>query len=343
MPSATPRRQAGQADRLAGHRGKRNGSRRTLPETTRGSRSSVWSNLGLSIVGLALGVLALEAALRVAALVVARRSGAASVAAEATGTPILALGDSNTFGLYVGQQRAYPHELEVRWNEGTPDHAIHVVNAGYPGNSSSSVRQQLGTWLATHRPALVTVMIGGNDWWREPEPPDGAALDTCIRRASAPPDADAPQPHREWRVVRMLRLLGQWLPMPVQQFLHGPPPARKGSIEGWPAELAANLRIIVNCIRHAGGRPVLLTYPSRFGPYGLANISIRSVAISESVRLVDLARLVGERCPRAQCVYLYEPPDQHPTVEGHAWIGEILAAELAGEVEPSSVRRTGAH
>jgi lysophospholipase L1-like esterase len=307
-----------------------------LRETTRGPGSRLWSNLGLLILGLALGVLVLEVVMRLAALVVERRSGGASPVA--TGTPVLALGDSNTFGLYVGKQRAYPHELEVRWNEAAPDRAIHVVNAGYPGNSSSSVCRQLGTLLAVHRPAVVTVMIGGNDWWREPEPLEDDAVDACVRRALAPPDIVAPQPRREWRVVRMLRLLAQWLPVPVQQFLHERPSARGGGDGAWSAELGVNLHMIVACIRHAGSRPVLLTYPSRFGPYGFANRTIRSIAAAESAHLVDLARIVGERCPRSQCVYLFAPPDQHPTVEGHAWIGEILAGALADEVQPTGTQ-----
>jgi lysophospholipase L1-like esterase len=309
-----------------------------LPDTTRGARSRLWSNLALVVFGLAAGVLVLEGALRIAALVVERRNAAAPGATTEARLPILALGDSNTYGLYVGKQRAYPHELEVRWNEAMPDRAIHVVNAGYPGNSSSSVRRQLGSLLATHRPAIVTVMIGGNDWWREPEPADDASVDACVRRALAPPDPAAPQPHREWRVVRMLRLLGQWLPLPVQQFLGERPPTRDGFDAAWSAELGVNLRMIVACIRHARGRPVLLTYPSHLGPYGFANRVIRSIAIAESVQLIDLARIVGERCPGSQCVYLFPPPDQHPTVEGHAWIGEILAGALANEVQPAGTR-----
>lgn len=249
-----------------------------MPETTRGSRSRLWSNLGLSIVGLALGVLALEAALRVAALVVERRNSAAPLETVQPALPVLALGDSNTFGLYVGQRRAYPHELELRWNEATPNRPIQVVNAGYPGNSSFSVRRQLGTLLAAYRPAIVTVMIGGNDWWRESEPLDDASLDACVRRAMAPPDPNAPPPHREWRVVRMLRLLGQWLPMPAGQFLRERPPTRHAADAASSAELGANLRMMAACVRHAGGRPVLLTYPSHFGPYGFANRAIRSVA-----------------------------------------------------------------
>ena len=45
--------------------------------------------------GLVVGVLVLEAALRLASLVIERRSGDASATANATGTPILAVGDGD--------------------------------------------------------------------------------------------------------------------------------------------------------------------------------------------------------------------------------------------------------
>jgi hypothetical protein len=68
----------------------------------------------------------------------------------------------------------------------------------------------------------------------------------------------------------------------------------------------------------------------------MANRTIRSVAMSEGVQLIDVARIVGARCPESRCEYLFPPPDQHPTVEGHAWIGEILAAQLAGAIDSAT-------
>lgn len=80
-------------------------------------------------------------------------------AALPAGTPVLALGDSITFGTGAGTGASYPSVLAglTGWK---------VVNAGVPGDTSAGALARLPELLQEHAPALVLVSIGGNDFLR---------------------------------------------------------------------------------------------------------------------------------------------------------------------------------
>jgi acyl-CoA hydrolase len=82
-----------------------------------------------------------------------------SNAALPAGTTVLALGDSLTFGTGADAATAYPAQLATMtsWN---------VVNAGVPGDTAAMALSRLPALLAEHRPQLVIVSIGGNDFLR---------------------------------------------------------------------------------------------------------------------------------------------------------------------------------
>lgn len=106
-------------------------------------------------------------------------SAAAPVPAGAT---VLALGDSITFGTGAEASAAYPAQLAAltRWN---------VINGGVPGDTAAQALDRLPALLAAHKPALVIVSVGGNDFLRRlPEPDTVAAL---RRIASLARDAGA--------------------------------------------------------------------------------------------------------------------------------------------------------
>jgi lysophospholipase L1-like esterase len=75
------------------------------------------------------------------------------------GATVLALGDSITAGLGAEPGADYPAQLAAltRWN---------VVNGGVSGDTSAQALQRLPALLAAHRPALVIVSVGGNDFLR---------------------------------------------------------------------------------------------------------------------------------------------------------------------------------
>ena len=75
------------------------------------------------------------------------------------GATVLALGDSLTSGVGASADTAYPTLLAARtgWN---------VINAGVSGNTSAQALERLPALLQEHRPTLVIVSIGGNDFLR---------------------------------------------------------------------------------------------------------------------------------------------------------------------------------
>src|SRR5262245_27510441 len=93
-------------------------------------------HLGLVCFGFAVGLLLLEGGLRVAGFAARRYYGLEPPRLPSGRARILSLGDSNTFGLWVGKIRAYPHLLEGRWNARSDRPPVEVINAGYPGNTS---------------------------------------------------------------------------------------------------------------------------------------------------------------------------------------------------------------
>jgi lysophospholipase L1-like esterase len=78
----------------------------------------------------------------------------------ARGSTVLALGDSLTFGTGAPAASAYPARLAelTGWK---------VVNGGVPGDVSAQARARLPQLLAEHRPKLVLLSIGGNDFLRQ--------------------------------------------------------------------------------------------------------------------------------------------------------------------------------
>ena len=93
------------------------------------------------------------------------------------GSTVLALGDSLTFGTGATPETAYPAVLAVATGWA-------VVNAGIPGHTAAQALERLPGLLETHRPALVLVSIGGNDFLRrQPEDATRAAIERICERA----------------------------------------------------------------------------------------------------------------------------------------------------------------
>ncbi len=93
------------------------------------------------------------------------------------GSVVLALGDSLTFGTGATQDTSYPAVLAQLsgWK---------VVNAGVPGETAAQGCARLPDLVDEHRPRLVLILLGGNDFLRQlPDRGIEESLRTCIRDA----------------------------------------------------------------------------------------------------------------------------------------------------------------
>jgi acyl-CoA thioesterase I len=92
------------------------------------------------------------------------------------GSVVLALGDSLTFGTGASPDAAYPAVLGrlTGWN---------VVNAGVPGHTAAQALERTPALLDEHKPALVLLSIGGNDFLRRQD--EGATKATIERTLRA--------------------------------------------------------------------------------------------------------------------------------------------------------------
>jgi len=73
---------------------------------------------------------------------------------------ILAFGDSLTYGTGASRDKAYPAVLEKITG-------LKVINAGIPGEVSSSGLARLPSLLSQHNPSLIIICHGGNDILRK--------------------------------------------------------------------------------------------------------------------------------------------------------------------------------
>ena len=81
------------------------------------------------------------------------------LAALPPGASVLAFGDSVTFGTGAAAGEDWPTLLAARtgWR---------IVNAGVPGDTAEAAKARLKPLLDAHRPQLVILEIGGNDFLR---------------------------------------------------------------------------------------------------------------------------------------------------------------------------------
>ena len=98
-------------------------------------------------------------ALSAAAALLAACGRAPKLARLPAGSTVLAFGDSVTFGTGAAPGEDWPARLAALsgWR---------IVNAGVPGDTAEAGRQRIAALLEEHRPALVIVEIGGNDFLR---------------------------------------------------------------------------------------------------------------------------------------------------------------------------------
>ncbi len=305
-------------------------------------RSEWVARIALVPLGLLLTVALVELLLQAGALVVRGGRSELSTSWVGGGRRVLCLGDSNTYGVWLGdrEREAYPPQLESLWNERHPEAPVEVLNAGYPGTNSSLIVRELPGMIEAFAPDLVIVMVGVNDFWTEPvpleeDPKAGAA--ELLRRHS--------------RVFRLFLLLRRRLePAEVEVLVEsgglgrgeGQGVVRFGDAEfamGWreqgrvrtlaALDLEENLGRLVERARRGNVELVLMTYPSSRRNYGTANAAIRAAAEGKGARLVELDLVFAPLCPEEECPdWLFR--DHHPRASGYRRVAETLV-DVLGE------------
>lgn len=289
------------------------------------------------IASFAIYLVALEIFLQAAAWMALRTGGDVLPEWLVGRQRILCVGDSNTYGLFLEREEAYPQQLEAIWNGARRRPEIQVLNAGFPGQNSSHVLRDFPRLLDATTPDLVLLLIGANDYWTRPvtagEPGSGGWVQRLGRRS------------RVAGLLHMLRSAGRADELIVTLDPRGEGErtgtARVGDVEfelGWRegaidlgagVGLERNLRALVARARERGSEIALLSYASRGWFYGPANAVARRVAAATGAPLIDVTPVFEAACPRGGCRELFFP-DGHPTAEGYRLVAERVARFLEG-------------
>lgn len=254
----------------------------------------------------------------------------------------LALGDSNTYGLYVEREESFPSVLERLWLEDPGLPQIQMINLGFPGTNSTTVRNQLPALLERLKPERVLVLVGVNDIWTIHEP------------SAERPRTDQGLERLLWRWSRLFRLffmLRRNVEMPELGDEYTPEsplgfeqrrvdveiagesvelgftPRESGADEDWPRLLSNNLSAIAEMTTAAGVGLSVLTYASGERHYGRTNAVLRAWARESGSSLIDPTPAFSQRCPRGRCDLLLA--DRHPSASGHALFARIVFDALS--------------
>lgn len=300
----------------------------------------------LVLGGILAAIVMLEILLQAGAVYFAATGREAPVSVATGDYRILCLGDSNTYGLYLKREEAYPQQLEVLWNQSGRLPKGKVFNLGFPGTNSSKLLSQFPDMLDTFQPDLVIIMVGVNDFWTSPvsfEAPRDLRYRArwFLQRHS-----------RAYKLFYMLRRRSEMAELEVVKNnpdgvrMMGSGTARFGGREfalGWKKavqgelglhslqDLEDNISTLSDYARDFGAELILMTYASRYKAYPVANKIIRKAAARTGRPLVDLTAVFERICPREECPEMLFP-DHHPRAAGHRVIAKTIVGTRLAEL-----------
>lgn len=315
----------------------------------------------------AIAVLLVEGVLQGAALVIHLAGRRPDAGWSSEGLRLLALGDSNTYGIYLDEEDSYPSQLQALWNEDPGSSGpIEVLNFGYPGNSTDAILADYRRTLTVLEPDVVLFLAGANDYWARPVD----RTETGEKRFSTVSFlARYSRLYRLWQIAQGAGESGAPESMTAPNFRD--PSVRleieRRGITDWLRDNGEEGRAFVSETRRHGGEtfafgfragdaPVprdeterrldanldelhaisntfatvvlTLTYPSNAGLYRLANGAIRRAARAGGWNVIDLAAVFRERCAGDPACPRFLLPDGHPTARGYALVAEVLRDEI---------------
>ena len=273
---------------------------------------------------------------------------------------IVAIGDSCTYG-GGSDTDSYPALLAARLRlRAGPGKRYEVVNAGISGLNSELALRRLRTRVLPLAPDVVTLYIGWNDLMKF------NPLSQVAQGQDAPWSGVARALDDLWLVKGLRKLLFFYLRGYLVQPATGPE-SRSGRFAGFrPTVYERNLVEMIDSVRSAGARPLLVTLPTVVradmslsdlrrahvmfpyfrSAYGVGdfldllaayNQTVRSLAKQQNVALVDLA----QHFEALDDITLYFFDTMHPDTRGREQIAELLLAGLdrAGLLAPEHEAR----
>ncbi len=290
-----------------------------------------------------LGVLLLlELLLQIGALIVKDQTRLVPAQWLTGNTRILALGDSNTYGLYLDAPDAWPAQLEQQWNTANPQRPVEVLNLGYPGTNSFRVRENLPALLDKLSPDIVLIMVGFNDFWTPAENINTENRNIfiwlknhsrlyklyliAVRSHIAQQDMTFGS-KRDGSAVDVNNIEQHLLRMDGETFYLG---TRQGEPARNRNALPDNLQAMIEMVRAHDASVYLMNYPSNWGFYPGANAWLKKIAEVQNVPLIDITPLFIARCAdgAASCSDILFH-DGHATAKGNA----LVAVEVGKQLE----------
>lgn len=275
----------------------------------------------LLLAGIVLPVVLLEVGLQVASLLLEPRRPLANSPAE---RHVLCVGDSHTWGVYYEERFSYPNRLQAYLDHSGAASRIEVVTEARPGWSTAPMLARLPELLQHYQPEVVLLLGGLNNRWNR-----GERELLGERRSKFASWLDH---FRVWTLLRMA-LAAQARPSEheVGAVPEDSSPDRTILTEAQlEAEVAADVRRMVQLCRAGGSTPIVLTYAAPDPPLQAPNRGLRAAAAAEGVRCIDLESVFARRMVDAPYETLLIPSDFHPRPAGY----EEMARAIAGVVIP---------
>ena len=279
---------------------------------------------------------------------------------------IVALGDSNTFGLYLRADQAYPMLFEKQWNAHHPEKLVEVINLGFPGTNSSRLVKSLPDVISMFAPDIITVMVGVNDFWMAPVDTPSVATDTVDvaawlrehsrvyklfyllkRQAYNATLLKVDSKYRDAKFNASPELTAQWTaaihgqgPSPFSDEPHGIQYGDKqfdigyvfdaSKKEDLPGQMKANLERIAEMAQHERVQLVFITYAYFELPQKVANQQMKVASKEKSALLVNATRAFRDECDKGEsrCHEMFFP-DFHPSAAGHQLLADILEQNIS--------------
>ena len=267
--------------------------------------SNVARRIGKYVAWFLAILLALELLLQTAAFFIHENAWRAKTQFLTGHLRVLALGDSNTYGLYLDTRDSYPAQLEQLWNRKHPEQPIEIINLGYPGSNSFRLRANLPQMLDTFKPDVVLIMIGFNDFWTPLETPADikdapwqALLNhsrlyrlfyMMMRPAHPQDDIDSGERNQQGNTKDILNTVHYH----DKTFSLG---IAAGDMARNSKHMQDNIRTMLALLDAHHIRHFLVNYPTNHGYYPAANKKIAELVAETATPFIDINQVFDEPC-----------------------------------------------